>query len=187
MSAKKRFSYSDLPTEKAVELRGIAATLMPLLDELRPKALKAGQQLRAAKEILQHGDFGSFCLDVMKTSERMCQYWISIADLADEIGPDLVEQMPPSSAAALSSAPSEVVNQIVDEIKDGGKCPSVRKIKERIQEAGGNRKNVATVDRDDEQAANVASVLVAKLEKQELTGLLSFLIAANGTSIVALC
>lgn len=187
MLVKQRFNYSDLPTEKARELRGIVATLAPLLNELCHKALKAGQQLRAAKEIVKHGCFGSFCRDVMKTDERMCQYYINIADLADEIGPGLVEQMPVSSAAALSSAPSEIVNQIVDEIKNGEKCPSVRKIKERAREARGNGESVALAEHDDRRVAKVASVLTAKLEKSELAELMELLTAAESTSIVALC
>jgi hypothetical protein len=183
----KQFNYSDLTAEKAVELRGIADELHPLLKELCPKALKAGQRLRAAKEILKHGNFGSFCRDVMKTSERMCQHFITVADLADEIGPALVEQMPTSSAAALSSAPPEIVSQIVDEIENGGKCPSVRQIKKRIREARGKGKSKVCVEHDDDRVASVASILIAKLEKLELADLVDFLISVNRTSIVALC
>jgi hypothetical protein len=187
MSFKQRFKYSDLPIEKALELRGIADTLAPLLNELRPKALKAGQQLRVAREIVGHGNFGSFCHDFMKTSVRMCQYLITIADLADEIGADLVEQMPASSAAALSSAPAEIVSQIVDEIKVGGKCPSVRQIKKRSREARGNVESAATMEHDDERIANVALILTKKLEKQELADLVDLLNAAHECAIVALC
>jgi hypothetical protein len=184
---KQRFNYSDLPTEKARELRSIAATLAPMLKELRPTALKAGQQLRAAKEILKHGGFGLFCRDAMKTDVRMCEYYIRIANLADEIGSEVVEKMPASSAAALSSAPSEIVSQVVDEMKDGGPCPSVRKIKERVREARSNGESVATVEHDDERVANVASMLTKKLERQELTDLTGLLNAAHKSSIVALC
>jgi hypothetical protein len=184
---KKRFSYSGLPDAKAEELRGIAATLEPLLKGLHPTALEAGSELRRAKDILKHGGFGPFCRDVMKIDVRMCQHYINIADLADKIGLELVEQMPASSAAALSSAPSAIVSQIVNEIQDGGKCPSVRKIKERIREARGNRASVATVEHDDERVANVASMLMTKLEKHELADLMDLLTAANSTSIVALC
>ncbi len=187
MPAKQRFNYSDLPTEKARELRSIAATLEPLLKELRPTALKAGQQLRAAKEILKHGGFGSFCRDVMKTDVRMCEYYINIANLADEIGSEIVEKMPASSAAVLSSAPPEIVSQVVDEMEDGGKCPSVRKIKERIRGTRSNGESVATVEHDDERVANVASILMKKLEKRELADLMDLLNAANKYSIVALC
>jgi hypothetical protein len=187
MTVKQRFKYSDLPTEKARELRGIAATLAPLLEEMRPTALKAGQQLRAAKEIVKHGCFGSFCRDVMKTDVRMCQHFITIADLADEIGLELVEQIPPSSAAALSSAPAEVVSQIVVEMQDGGKCPSVRKIKERSREARGNGESVAIVEHNDERVANIALILTKKLEKQELADLVDLLNATSEYAIVALC
>ena len=184
---KQPFNYSDLPTDKANELRIIAATLAPLLQELRPTALKAGQQLRAAKEILKHGGFGSFCRDTMKTDVRVCQYYINIANLADEIGSEIVEQMPASSAAVLSSAPLEIVSQVVDEMKDGEKCPSVRQLKERIRDARSNGQGVATGEHDDERVANVASILMKKLEKQELAALMDLLNAANKYSIVALC
>jgi hypothetical protein len=183
---KKRFSYSCLPDAKAEELRGIVANLEPLL-RLHPTFLEAGRELRKAKGIVDHGDFGPFCRDVMKLDVRMCQHYINIADLADEIGPGLVEQMPVSSAAALSSAPSEIVNQIVEEIKNGEKCPSVRKIKERSRKARDNGERVATVEQDDKRVANVASMLTTKLEKQELADLMDLLTAANSIFIVALC
>jgi hypothetical protein len=183
---KQRFSYSCLSDTKAEELRGIVANLEPLL-RLHPAFLEAGRELRKAKGIVDHGDFGPFCRDVMKLSARMCQHYINIADLADEIGPGFVEQMPVSSAAALSSAPSEIVSQIVDEIKGGEKCPSVRKIKERSREARDNGERVATVEQDDERVANVASILATKLEKQDLADLIDLLSAAKRASIVALC
>jgi hypothetical protein len=183
---KQRFNYSGLSDEKAKELRSIAATLQPLLKQLHPTALKAGQYLRAAKEILQYGGFGTFCRDVMKTDVRLCQYYIRIADLSDEIGSEFVERMPASSAAALSSAPSEIVGQVVNEMKDGGPCPSVRKIKERVQEARGNGDSVATVEHHDEHVASIASALTQKLERQELADLMDLLNAGH-KSIVALC
>ena len=184
---KTGFSYSGLPDAEAEELRGIAATVEPLLKQLHPLALEAGRKLRRAKDILKHGGFGPFCRDVMKIGVRMCQHYINIVDLADKIGLELVEQMSASSAATLSSAPSEIVSQIVNEIEGGGICPSVRKIKDRIREARGNRESVAAVEHDDERVANVASILIAKLEKHELADLMDLLTAANSTSIVALC
>lgn len=184
---KKPFSFAGLPDEKATELKNIAATLEPLLKQLRPTAVEAGRELRKARSLVKHGDFGPFCRDVMKTDVRMCQYFIRVADIADEIGLELVEQMPPSSAAALSSAPAEVVSQIVAEMKDGGKCPSVRKIKERSREVRGNGVSVALVEHDDQRVANVASILATKLDTQELADLMELLTAANGASIVALC
>jgi hypothetical protein len=186
MPAKNNcFSYSCLPDEKATELRNIAATLEPLLKQLHPTAVEAGRELRKAKALVKHGDFGPFCRDVMKADVRMCQYYICIADIADEIGLELVEQMPPSSAAALSSAPAEVVSQIVAEMKDGGKCPSVRTIKERSREARGNGESVVLVEHDDQRVANVASILATKLDTQELADLMELL--TNSASIVALC
>jgi len=62
--------------------------------------------------------------------------------------------MPASSAAALSSAPLEIVTQIVTEINGGLRCPSVRKIKQRIREVN----SAPTVEFDDEQVARVASI-----------------------------
>jgi hypothetical protein len=185
MRTKKPFSFADLPDAKAEELHGIVAKLEPLL-QLHPTFLAAGCELRKAKGIVGHGHFGPFCRDVMKLDERMCQYYINIADLADEIGSGLVENMPMSTAAALSSAPSEIVKQIVGEIQNGEKCPSVRKIKERSREARDNGERVSTVEQDDERVANVASILATKLDEQELADLMEFLTAANGVSIVAL-
>jgi hypothetical protein len=184
---KRRFNYSRLPAEKAEELRGIAAALAPLLKELQPTALKAGRHLRDAKEILKHGGFGPFCRDVMKTDVRLCQYYIRIADLADEIGSEVVERMPVSAAAALSSAPQAIVSQVVDEMKDGGRCPSVREIKERVQEARSNGESVATVEHEDERVAGIASMLAKKLDRQELVELMDLLSAGHKPSIVALC
>lgn len=187
MPANQPFNYSDLPADKAGELRSIAVTLAPLLQELRPTSLKAGQQLRAAKEIVKHGSFGAFCLQEMKTPVRVCQYYINIANLADEIGNELVEQMPGSSAAVLSSAPPEIVSQIVDQMKGGGKCPSARQLKERIRDARSNEEGAATVEHDDEGVANIALFLMEKLEKQELTDLRDLLNGANKCFIAALC
>jgi hypothetical protein len=184
---KQRFDYSDLPAEKAQELRSIAATLAPLLNELRRTAVQAGQQLRAAKEILKHGGFGSFCRDAMNTHVRMCEHFMNVADLADNLGSEIVEKMPVSSAALLSKAPPEIVSQVVDEMKDGGKCPSVRKIRARIRSTQSSGMSVATVGHDDERVANLASVLTKKLETQELADLLDVLKAAKNSSIVALC
>jgi len=69
-SDKKRFSYSCLPDAQADELRGIAATLEPLLMQLHSAALEAGRALRRAKDMLRHGDFGPFCRDVMNKDPR---------------------------------------------------------------------------------------------------------------------
>jgi hypothetical protein len=184
---KQRFDYSNLPAEKAEKLRSIAVTLSPLLKELRITAVQAGRQLRAAKEILKHGGFGSFCQDVMSTEVRMCQLFINVADLADDLGSEIVEKMPVSSAALLSKAPPEIVGQVVDEMNEGGKCPSLRKIRARIRTTQSSGKSVATVGHDDERVANLASVLTKKLETQELSDLLDVLNAAKNSSIVALC
>jgi hypothetical protein len=186
MPAKHRFKYSDFPADKAQQLRNIADTLDPLLKKLHSTALEAGQNLRAAKEIAGHGTFGSFCRDVMKTDPRMCQHYINIANLADEVGSDIVERMPASSAALLASAPPEIVTQIIGEMNDGRKCPSVRRLKERIQDAGSNEDSVATVH-SDEPLPDVQLILIRKLEKRELAALVDFLNAANQSTIAALC
>jgi hypothetical protein len=95
--------------------------------------------------------------------------------------------MPVSAAAALSSAPQAVVSQIVDEMKDGGRCPSVREIKERVQEARRDVESVATVEHEDERVAGIASILAKKLDRQELSELMDLLSSGHKPSIVALC
>jgi hypothetical protein len=139
-----------------------------LVQGVASRCFEGWTAIESAKEILKHGGFGSFCREVMKTDVRMCEYYINIADLADEIGSEFVERMPASSAAVLSSAPPDILSQVVDEMKDGGKCPSVRKIRERIRDTRSNGESVATVEQDDERVAGVASILIKKLEKQEL-------------------
>lgn len=187
MPAKQRFRYSDLPPEQAKELQGIVATLTPLLKKLRPTALEAGRQLKQAKGIVKHGSFALFCRDVMKTDKRMCEYYIKIADLAEEIGSDMVEMMPASSAAVLSSAPATIVSEVVEAMKDGEKCPSVRQIKARIRDTRGDGDIAAAFKQGDERTAGVASMLMKNLQKEDLVDFVDFLSAANKFSIVALC
>ncbi len=79
MPAKNnRFSYSRLSDEDATKLRAIAAKVSPLLDKLLPTAVEAGRELRKAKALLQHGEFGPFCREVVKLDARMCQHFINL-------------------------------------------------------------------------------------------------------------
>jgi len=183
----QHFSYSYLPPEKEKELRGIAARLVPLLNQLRSTGLEAGKELKKAKKILKHGELALFCRDIMKTDVRMCQYFIKIADLAEKIGSEIVEMMPASSAAALSSAPPAIVSEVVEAMKGGEKCPSVRIIKERTRDARTGEGSAATVEHEEERLASVATILMKKLEKEELSAVTNFLNTANKSSIVALC
>ncbi|HEY9216116.1 MAG TPA: hypothetical protein VIQ29_25075 [Ancylobacter sp.] len=181
------FNYDQLPPGKAQELRAIAETLVPLLATLQPTALQAGRQLRSAKKILKHGSFGTFCRAVLKADVRMCQYFINIADLADDLGEDLVGRMPVSAAAALSSAPSDVVSQVLAEMKGGGPCPSARSIKQRVRDSRTSGASSAINDLDVERVAKFASILTTRLEDQELIDLAQFLNTADRAAIAALC
>lgn len=180
------FSYGGLPPEQVQELRAIADTLKPLLGSLLLAALQAGRELRAAKKILRHGRFGEFCRTVLNTDVRMCQYYINVADLADDIGEDRVRRMSTSAAIALSSASPDVVSRVVKEMKDEGECPSVSKIKQLIRES---RVGACTAagSREVDRLPDIARLLTMRLQPHELADLAEFLRVADPAAVLALC
>ncbi len=133
-STELYYDYNQLPTEHREIIRRSARIIKPLLKRTAEDIFIIGGELRAVKEMLQHGRYTEWLEVEFGLSERMAQHFVNVRE---RLGPksEKFSVLPPSTLYLLAapSTPDEAISIVEDRIDKGDRL-SVAHVQRTIAE-----------------------------------------------------
>jgi Protein of unknown function (DUF3102) len=142
------FNYDRLTTAVAQDLRDRAARIRQSIANTMPVIIAIGNELLAAKEKLDHGQFSDWVQDEVGIQTRTAQNYMNAARFAAAHKSEIVSHLHPAAVYQLAapSTPPRVVNAVLDRV-EAGEVVSDAAVVEMVKNG---RRQQRRIDRDAE-------------------------------------
>lgn len=135
LRARLRWDYSQVAPVDRRQVEEAAIDILANGQRMQESTVAIGERLIAVKRLLEHGQFGDWCVTEFGMSTRTAQNLMNIARTFDGKSAE-ISLLSDSSLALLAapSTPEPARQQAIDEAQSTGKSPSVQRTKEIIAE-----------------------------------------------------
>ena len=135
LRARLRWDYSQVAPVDRRTVEDAAVDILANGQRMQESTVAIGERLIAVKRLLEHGQFGDWCVTEFGMSTRTAQNLMNIARTFDGKSAE-ISLLSDSSLALLAapSTPEPARQQAIDEAQQTGKSPSVQRTKEIIAE-----------------------------------------------------
>ncbi len=135
LRARLRWDYSQVAPVDRRTVEEAAVDILANGQRMQESTVAIGERLIAVKRLLEHGQFGDWCVTEFGMSQRTAQNLMNIARTFDGKSAE-ISLLSDSSLALLAapSTPEPARQQAIDEAQQTGKSPSVQRTKEIIAE-----------------------------------------------------
>jgi hypothetical protein len=158
------FDYDSIEPKSVPCLRASAVSIRARVAKTTQDIIDTGQELAAAKQHLDHGQFAAWVEAEVGIDHRTAQRYMAAARLADGKN-DIVSHLPPTTVHRLASksAPIEVVNEVISRasageiISDRAVADMIAEVKhekreaERIENQNARRRRMPRRKREEEE------------------------------------
>lgn len=172
---KELFDYRQISPENADTLRQIGISVTSSHKNRTALAIECGKGLKRAKALLPRGKFGAWCKLECGFSLKLAQQYMRLATEVEKNNE--IEQLPLAVAKLVSapSTPPEFVAKVLTQVREGGR-PRFVEVAPKVR-AARQPKPVVKSGIPDADPAPIASLLLEKLDQEQLRKLISWLTA----------
>ncbi len=193
------FDYSALAKDASDKARRSAQAIRSRIEDTRKNLILIGEELRAIKALLAHGQFGAWVKSEFNWSQRTAENYMAVAEKLGAFKIETVSILPAVTQYKLAAAPEPVQKAVVAKLEIGELTPKAVKgfIAEHQSHAGkskikipgpanGITKPQQSEPLDQVSPAPAVVFLKSMLPLTDLKHLLTLLKGVSGESFLAL-
>jgi hypothetical protein len=149
--AARTFDYGSLELHHRTAMELAAARIRDLRSSIQRGLLAIGAELLTVKDRVPHGAFGAWVAGELHITLRAAENYMAAARLVQSVPEPIretVSLLPPTTLYKLAapSTPKKVVEEVI-QAAEGGAVPPLTTIRQRIDEAAREEREVAKVQK----------------------------------------